>query len=156
MFNFSEVKTSLTVTPEVSPSLFKDYVKDVDIPNAVFGRSKGQWVELSQEYEVLRVGFSFASDISGLTEHDYNEFLSLSQIGFAGREALAQVSNDDSEKTLWICIRKPIASVVYLEGNIPVSITEQGLLSYDEESYFCYSVSGLSVGDYKFLIRTSY
>ena len=156
MFNFSEVKASLTVTPEVSPSILKDYVKDVDLPNAVFGRSKGQWVELSQEYESLRVGFSLASSISSLTEHDYDAFLSLNKIAFAGQDAFAQVSNDDAEKTLWICSQKSVSGVTYLDGNIPVSITEKGSLSYDEKSYFCYSVSGLSAGDYKFLIHTSY
>jgi len=48
MFNYSDLTVTLRVTPEISPSILSDYVKEAPKDDKAYGRENGDWVEVEK------------------------------------------------------------------------------------------------------------
>lgn len=48
MFNYDDLQVTLTVTPEISPSVLSNYVQEAPKDDKAYGRENGEWVEVEK------------------------------------------------------------------------------------------------------------
>lgn len=155
MFNYDDLQVTLTVTPEISPSDFyrkeeadELFVKDVNDNNSVYGRKKGQWVQIGQDWYQFLAGFLATNNFADFaTNEDYKN---LNEIPFIATHSTVELTltNEADGNTLWICFDGQISSIKTKLG-LSVEFTHDGRLETGDEVY---SIKNLNKGEYDLLI----
>lgn len=163
MFNYDDLKVTLTVTPEISPlNVYTKeeannlFVKDVENNLAVYGRMKEKWVELaSGDVGKLLAGFLSTNDASDFIGNE--DYKKLDKFLFThGDTALVHVdlNNDTDGNNIWICSTMTVTSIQTEQG-LSISFESEGSVDIEEEPYYIYSIRNLKAGDYILVISVA-
>lgn len=164
MFNFSEVKASLTVTPEVSPSLFANYYTKEETDNkfvqevpqtpegTVYGRKYGEWETIGSTDVLLYCGYSNADNPQQVVLTELTKYPN------SDSDNVTFAKNNTSENNrFWVCSIYPISSISII--GLPVPYEDMGTMTVPYPTipteFHYYRTGNLQVGNYSFIITVN-
>lgn len=159
--NFSNVKTTITAYPKLSPGLLSNYVQEAPVDGKTYARKDEKWVEIRPSNIHFYYGttdtFSITSD-QILTFKEYTP-----ELEFKDQSVVVEVQTQyptvggdvAGGSVVWFCANTKIASITQNDvGNWPIDYVPQvGVLDVDGTQYYCYhTTTALVPNKWKFTV----